>query len=72
MTIEVSLIRSTSHTIFLHCNHSHRSIHGKHLIHSQSFVGKFKIAEQALAHRKQAHVLSPLLFDTFDPHDQSK
>ncbi|CAL1535477.1 unnamed protein product [Lymnaea stagnalis] len=38
----------------------------------QSFVGKFKVAELSVALRKQASVLSPLLYDTFNPHDQSK
>ncbi|KAL5022859.1 hypothetical protein ScPMuIL_002014, partial [Solemya velum] len=39
----------------------------------QSFVGKFKVAEQSSCQRKkQQHVLIPLLYDPFDPHSQTK
>ncbi|GFN95264.1 inositol 1,4,5-trisphosphate receptor type 1 [Plakobranchus ocellatus] len=38
----------------------------------QSFIGKFKIAEQSVTVKKQQNVLSPLMYDTFNPHDQTK
>ncbi|BFZ19741.1 hypothetical protein BsWGS_22780 [Bradybaena similaris] len=38
----------------------------------QSFVGKFKVAEQSVAMRKQASVLCPLLYDSYNPHEQTK
>ncbi|XP_076470932.1 inositol 1,4,5-trisphosphate-gated calcium channel ITPR2-like isoform X2 [Babylonia areolata] len=39
----------------------------------QSFMGKFKLAERNATTRKSSqHVLSPLLYDTYNPHDQSK
>ncbi|KAH9498183.1 hypothetical protein Btru_007903 [Bulinus truncatus] len=38
----------------------------------QSFVGKFKVAEQSVALRKPASVLTPLLYDSFNPHNQTK
>ncbi|XP_060552412.1 inositol 1,4,5-trisphosphate receptor type 2-like [Ruditapes philippinarum] len=37
----------------------------------QSFVGKFKIAEQLEGEGKTS-IMTPLLYDTFNPHDQSK
>ncbi|XP_055955374.1 inositol 1,4,5-trisphosphate receptor type 1 [Patella vulgata] len=37
----------------------------------QSFVGKFKIAEQS-CNQKRQNVLAPLLYDTFNPHEQTK
>uniref|UniRef100_A0A2C9LFM3 Uncharacterized protein n=1 Tax=Biomphalaria glabrata TaxID=6526 RepID=A0A2C9LFM3_BIOGL len=38
----------------------------------QSFVGKFKVAEQSVALRKPTSALTPLLYDTFNPHNQTK
>ncbi|KAK3610322.1 hypothetical protein CHS0354_029791 [Potamilus streckersoni] len=43
-----------------------------HPLWGTSFVGKFKVAEQSAGQRKQLTVTVPLLYDTFDPHDQSK
>ncbi|KAK7504550.1 hypothetical protein BaRGS_00004036, partial [Batillaria attramentaria] len=38
----------------------------------QSFMGKFKVAETGAGARKSQNVLSPLLYDSYNPHDQSK
>ncbi|ESO91009.1 hypothetical protein LOTGIDRAFT_163525 [Lottia gigantea] len=37
----------------------------------QSFVGKFKIAEISTTQKRQ-NVLTPMLYEQFNPHDQSK
>ena len=40
----------------------------------ESFIAKFKTAETTAGHKKQKHrsVLSPLLYEDFDPFDPNK
>lgn len=38
----------------------------------QSFVSKFKSAEQSSGQKKSQNVLLLLLYDQFDPHEKSK
>jgi hypothetical protein len=39
---------------------------------AQAFMGKFKIAEQSATSRKSQNVLTPLLYEVYNPYDQTK